>query len=82
LKTIFTHVKEKLTLHRGLRLWAKKNFIKWYLYFKIPAYEFFLAIQNNDSKRKGTNKAPFTIVYSSILLLASFSPALLASPSD
>jgi AraC-like DNA-binding protein len=34
LENYFTHVKEKLTLHRGLRLWAKKNFIKWYLYFK------------------------------------------------
>lgn len=30
----FAHLKEKLTLHRGLRLDAKKNFIKWYLYFK------------------------------------------------
>lgn len=30
----FSHLKEKLTLHRGLRFDAKKNFIKWYLYFK------------------------------------------------
>ena len=30
----FAHLKEKLTLHRGLRFEAKKNFIKWYLYFK------------------------------------------------
>lgn len=30
----FAHLKEKLTLHRGLRLEAKKNFIKWYLHFK------------------------------------------------
>lgn len=30
----FSHLKEKLTLHRGLRLEAKKNFIKWYLHFK------------------------------------------------
>lgn len=30
----FSHLKEKLTLHRGLRFEAKKNFIKWYLYLK------------------------------------------------
>jgi transposase-like protein len=30
----FAHLKEKLTLQRGLRFEAKKNFIKWYLYFK------------------------------------------------
>lgn len=34
LESYFTHLKEKLTLHRGLRFEAKKNFIKWYLYFK------------------------------------------------
>ena len=34
LENYFTHLKEKLTLHRGLRFEAKKNFIKWYLYFK------------------------------------------------
>lgn len=34
LESYFTHLKEKLTLHRGLRFTAKKNFIKWYLYFK------------------------------------------------
>ena len=34
LESYFTHLKEKLTLHRGLRLEAKKNFIKWYLFFK------------------------------------------------
>ncbi|WP_392420157.1 transposase [Capnocytophaga canis] len=34
LEAYFTHLKEKLTLHRGLRFEAKKNFIKWYLYFK------------------------------------------------
>lgn len=30
----FSHLKEKLTLHRGLRFEAKRNFIKWYIYFK------------------------------------------------
>ncbi len=30
----FSHLKEKLSLHRGLRFEAKKNFIKWYLHFK------------------------------------------------
>ena len=30
----FAHLKEKLTLHRGLRFEAKRNFIKWYIYFK------------------------------------------------
>lgn len=34
LEGYFTHLKEKLTLHRGLRFEKKKNFIKWYLYFK------------------------------------------------
>ncbi len=34
LESYFTHLKEKLTLHRGLRLPSRKNFIKWYLYFK------------------------------------------------
>ena len=34
LESYFAHLKEKLTLHRGLRFEAKKNFIKWYLYFK------------------------------------------------
>jgi len=30
----FAHLKEKLTLHHGLRAGAKKAFIKWYLHFK------------------------------------------------
>jgi hypothetical protein len=30
----FSHLKEKLTLHRGLKFEAKKNFIKWYLFLK------------------------------------------------
>lgn len=34
LEGYFAHLKEKLTLHRGLRFQNKKNFIKWYLYFK------------------------------------------------
>lgn len=34
LESYFTHLKEKLTLHRGLKLAAKKNFIKWYIHFK------------------------------------------------
>lgn len=34
LENYFTHLKEKLTLHRGLRFEAKKNFIKWYINFK------------------------------------------------
>lgn len=34
LEAYFTHLKEKLTLHRGLRVTSKKNFIKWYLYLK------------------------------------------------
>lgn len=34
LESYFSHLKEKLTLHRGLRLKSKKNFIKWYLHFK------------------------------------------------
>lgn len=34
LEGYFTHLKEKLTLHRGLRFDKKKSFIKWYLYFK------------------------------------------------
>lgn len=34
LESFFTHLKEKTTLHRGLSFNNKKNFIKWYLYFK------------------------------------------------
>lgn len=34
LEGYFMHLKEKLTLHRGLRFDKKKSFIKWYLYFK------------------------------------------------
>lgn len=34
LEGYFTHLKEKLTLHRGLRFEKKKNFIKWYIHFK------------------------------------------------
>ena len=34
LESFFGHLKDKLTLHRGLRPKAKGNFIKWYLYFK------------------------------------------------
>lgn len=34
LESYFTHLKEKLTLHRGLKINAKANFIKWYLHFK------------------------------------------------
>ncbi len=34
LEGFFKHLKEKLLLHSGLRLEAKRNFIKWYLHFK------------------------------------------------
>lgn len=34
LEGYFTHLKEKLTLHRGLRLEKKKFFIKWYIHLK------------------------------------------------
>jgi AraC-like DNA-binding protein len=34
LEGYFMHLKEKLTLHRGLRFEKKKNFIKWYLHLK------------------------------------------------
>lgn len=34
LENYFAHLKDKLTLHRGLRFETKKNFIKWYLHFK------------------------------------------------
>jgi transposase-like protein len=34
LESYFSHLKEKITLHRGLRFSAKKNFIKWYIHFK------------------------------------------------
>lgn len=34
LENYFTHLKEKLTLHRGLRNSSKRNFIKWYIYLK------------------------------------------------
>lgn len=34
LESYFKHLKEKLTLHSGLRLDGKRNFIKWYLHLK------------------------------------------------
>ena len=34
LESYFKHLKEKLTLHSGLRIKSKQNFIKWYLYLK------------------------------------------------
>ena len=34
LESFFKHLKEKLLLHSGLRLEAKRAFIKWYLHFK------------------------------------------------
>jgi hypothetical protein len=34
IESYFTHLKEKLTLHRGLRFETKKQFINWYLHFK------------------------------------------------
>ena len=34
LESFFKHLKEKLLLHSGLRIEAKRNFIKWYLHFK------------------------------------------------
>ena len=37
LEGFFKHLKEKLLLHSGLRLEAKRNFIKWYLHFKNSA---------------------------------------------
>ncbi len=41
LESYFKHLKEKLLLHSGLRLEAKRNFIKWYLHFKNNSNEFF-----------------------------------------
>ncbi len=40
LENYFTHLKDKLTLHRGLRFEAKKNFIKWYLHFYKQSVRF------------------------------------------
>ena len=34
LESFFKHLKEKLLLHSGLRLEARRNFIKWYLHLK------------------------------------------------
>lgn len=34
LESYFKHLKEKLTLHSGLRIDSKRNFIKWYLHLK------------------------------------------------
>ncbi len=34
LESFFKHLKEKLLVHSGLRLEAKRAFIKWYLHFK------------------------------------------------
>jgi hypothetical protein len=40
LESFFKHLKEKMLLHSGLRLDAKRNFIKWYLHFKNSHNEF------------------------------------------
>ncbi len=41
IENYFTHLKDKLRIHRGLRFEAKKNFIKWYLYMKNNPDSFF-----------------------------------------
>jgi hypothetical protein len=41
IENYFTHLKDKLRMHRGLRFEAKKNFIKWYLYMKNNPDRFF-----------------------------------------
>jgi hypothetical protein len=41
IENYFTHLKDKLSVHRGLRFEAKKNFIKWYLYMKNNPDRFF-----------------------------------------
>jgi hypothetical protein len=41
IENYFTHLKDKLRIHRGLRFEAKKNFIKWYLYMKNNPDRFF-----------------------------------------
>lgn len=41
IENYFTHLKDNLRIHRGLRFEAKKNFIKWYLYMKNNPDRFF-----------------------------------------
>jgi hypothetical protein len=41
IENYFTHLMDKLRIHRGLRFEAKKNFIKWYLYMKNNPDRFF-----------------------------------------
>lgn len=81
LESFFGHLKSHVLMHRGLTKEHRKNFIKWYLYFRNQWV--FSAIEDTDRNRNGRQLAShFIIVYLSILLLASCSPALLASSSD
>lgn len=41
IENYFMHLKDKLTLHRGLRFEAKKSFIKWHLHMKNNPERFF-----------------------------------------
>lgn len=34
LESYFGHLKDNLSIHRGLSYKHRKNFIKWYLYFR------------------------------------------------
>lgn len=42
LESFFGHLKENITLHRGMSYKHYQNYVKWYLYFR-----------NEDNKKKG-----------------------------
>ena len=36
LESFFGHLKENVTLHRGMSYKHYQNYVKWYLYFRCP----------------------------------------------
>ena len=42
LESFFGHIKENVTLHRGMSYKHYQNYVKWYLYFR-----------NTDNKKRG-----------------------------
>lgn len=48
LESFFGHLKGNLNVHRGLSLTHRKNFIKWYLYFKNTSNKRFSSHQHKE----------------------------------
>lgn len=54
LESFFGHLKSHITIHRGLSKEHRRNFIKWYLYFKNEWV--FLAIKHTDKEKRSVLK--------------------------